>query len=169
MTLDEAIRHETKVAEKYTEDAMMLEDRYALTRESCLRCAEDRKQIAEWLKELKAYRATYPYGVDRYNGKDEPQTDCYMCKWLGEVDVCGRCRNRNLFAEAEPQPRCPNCGKRGYIRSLESMGIKLKAFDEYKWKCTNCNKYFKEEPKTKPQTVKGSKRLLKGKTDCPWK
>ena len=97
------------------------------------------------------------------------QTDCYMCKWLGEVDVCGRCRNRNLFAEAEPQPRCPNCGKRGYIRSLESMGIKLKAFDEYKWKCTNCNKYFKEEPKTKPQTVKGSKRLLKGKTDCPWK
>lgn len=26
------------------------------------------------------------------------KTDCYMCKWLGKVDVCGRCRNRNLFS-----------------------------------------------------------------------
>lgn len=84
--------------------------------------------------------------------EDEPQRDCFLCKWLGEVDVCGRCRNRNLFCEAELQPRCPNCGKRGYIRSLESMGVKLKHFDEYKWKCTNCNKYFKEEPKDEPQT-----------------
>lgn len=66
--------------------------------------------------------------------------------------ICGRCRSRNLFCEAEPQPRCPKCGKRGYIRSLESMGVKLKVFDEYKWKCTNCNKYFKEEPKDEPQT-----------------
>ena len=35
----------------------------------------------------------------------EKQTDCYMCKWLGEVDVCGRCRNRNLFAEADTEPK----------------------------------------------------------------
>ena len=39
------------------------------------------------------------------NCKTEPQTDCYMCKWLGEVDVCGRCRNRNLFAEADTEPK----------------------------------------------------------------
>ena len=37
--------------------------------------------------------------------KDEPQTDCFLCKWLGEVDVCGRCRNRNLFAEADTEPQ----------------------------------------------------------------
>ena len=30
---------------------------------------------------------------------DTPQTECYMCKWMGDRDVCGRCRNRNLFAE----------------------------------------------------------------------
>ena len=36
---------------------------------------------------------------------DEAQTDCYMCKWLGEVDVCGRCRNRNLFCEADTEPK----------------------------------------------------------------
>ena len=85
----------------------------------------------------------------------EPQTDCYvsdLCKHYGDKQICGRCRSRNLFCEAEPQPRCPKCGKIGYIRSLESMGVKLKIFDEYKWKCTNCNKYFKEEPKDKPQT-----------------
>ena len=89
---------------------------------------------------------------------DTPQTEtkgvgyCNECKWFRNKQVCGRCRSRNLFCEAEPQPRCPNCGKRGYIRSLESMGVKLKVFDEYKWKCTNCNKYFKEEPKDEPQT-----------------
>ena len=105
-------------------------------------CAKEYEELG--LKELKEL-----IEADR---KDEPQTDCYMCKWLGEVDVCGRCRNRNLFAEADTEPRCPKCGKRGYIRSLESMGVKLKVFDEYKWKCTNCNKYFKEEPKYEPQT-----------------
>lgn len=100
--------------------------------------------------------------VCNYNNafEDEPQTDCYvsdLCKHYGDKQICGRCRNRNLFCEAEPQPRCPKCGKRGYIRSLESMGVKLKVFDEYKWKCTNCNKYFKEEPTDESQT------------DCAWK
>lgn len=48
-----------------------------------------------------------------YEPKTETQPDCYMCKWLGEVDVCGRCRNRNLFAEADTEPQterpCDNC------------------------------------------------------------
>ena len=37
--------------------------------------AREERQIAEWLKELKAYRETYPYGVDRFNGSDTPQTE----------------------------------------------------------------------------------------------
>lgn len=28
--------------------------------------AREERQIAEWLKELKAYRETYPYGVEGY-------------------------------------------------------------------------------------------------------
>ena len=32
------------------------------------------------------------------------EEDCFLCKWLGDVDVCGRCRNRNLFAEADTEP-----------------------------------------------------------------
>ncbi len=106
--------------------------------------------------------------AERIAEQTEPQTDCYMCKWLGEVDVCGRCRNRNLFCEAEPQPRCPKCGKRGYIRSLESMGVKLKHFDEYKWKCTNCNRYFKEEPKDEPQTCSVNGRPYSECADCEY-
>lgn len=43
--------------------------------------------------------------------KDEPHTDdykkhCVFCKWVYEPNVCGRCRNMNLFADAiedEPQ------------------------------------------------------------------
>ena len=38
--------------------------------------AREERQIAEWLKELKVYRETYPYGVDGFNGADTPQTDC---------------------------------------------------------------------------------------------
>jgi len=115
---------------------------------------------------------------------DAPQTEtkgvryCNECKWFRDKQVCGRCRSRNLFCEAEPQPRCPNCGKRGYIRSLESMGVKLKVFDEYKWKCTNCNKYFKEEPKDESQTDLSTEEFVEGmknlrmevkQTDCGWK
>lgn len=43
--------------------------------------------------------------LDYLDRRTEPQTDCYMCKWLGKVDVCGRCRKRNLFAEADTEPQ----------------------------------------------------------------
>ena len=60
--------------------------------------------------------------------EDEPQADCFLCKWLGEVDVCGRCRNRNLFAEADTEPQ---------------QVVRLKHF------CSiNCNSYIKDEPQT---------------------
>lgn len=42
---------------------------------------------------------------DDLNEIGTPQTDCYMCKWMGDRDVCGRCRNRNLFAEADTEPK----------------------------------------------------------------
>ena len=33
--------------------------------------AREERQIAEWLKELKAYRETYPYGVEGYPPRAE--------------------------------------------------------------------------------------------------
>lgn len=129
----------------------------------------------EWIRDKVAW-ALYQTWKASDESKTELQTNCKMpykdcedcethlkargycneCKWYGDKQVCGRCRCGNLFCEAEPQPRCPKCGARGYIRSLESMGVKLKHFDEYKWKCTNCNKYFKEEPKDEPQTERSA-------------
>lgn len=46
MTIDEAIQH---CQEKVQEQA----------KKGCYRCAEEHHQLAEWLKELKAYRETW--------------------------------------------------------------------------------------------------------------
>ena len=59
---------------------------------------------------------------------DTPQTEtkrvgyCNECKWFRNKQVCGRCRSKNLFAEAdtepkpkdEPQRDCDNCKRKGY-------------------------------------------------------
>ena len=48
--------------------------------------------------------------VPVFTQADIPQMDCYMCKWMGDRDVCGRCRNRNLFAVADTtQTECETC------------------------------------------------------------
>ena len=46
MTIDEAIVHAREVASRKFDD-----------RVHCIRCAEEHEQLAEWLEELKAYRA----------------------------------------------------------------------------------------------------------------
>jgi adenine C2-methylase RlmN of 23S rRNA A2503 and tRNA A37 len=48
MTLDEAIKH----CEEVTEEYGMIK--------SCKECAEEHRQLAEWLKELKMYREMIP-------------------------------------------------------------------------------------------------------------
>lgn len=52
MTIDEAIKHCEEVAEKYCEKV-----EEGLTADDfCDSCASEHRQLAEWLKELKAYR-----------------------------------------------------------------------------------------------------------------
>ena len=46
--------------------------------------------------------------ISKMEQVDEPQTDCYvsdLCKHYGDKQICGRCRNRNLFAEADTEPK----------------------------------------------------------------
>lgn len=52
MTLDEAIKHAEEVAEEYETDSVNIN----FDEDSCLKCAKEHRQLAEWLKELKAYR-----------------------------------------------------------------------------------------------------------------
>jgi len=62
MTLDEAIKHAEEVAEKNERRAESVRNRpissadFYHEEESCSKCAEEHRQLAEWLKELKTSR-----------------------------------------------------------------------------------------------------------------
>ena len=54
ITLDEAIRHAMNIAEKQEELAKVCVVEQA--RDSCLKCANEHRQLAEWLRELQERR-----------------------------------------------------------------------------------------------------------------
>ena len=55
MTLDEAILHCEEVAKEKRKD-YELACAYNIPSEGCLECAAEHQQLADWLKELKAYK-----------------------------------------------------------------------------------------------------------------
>ena len=59
MTIDEAIAHAREVAEKNRNFDVIPEKVMATStfKYNCLKCAEEHEQLAEWLEELKQYRA----------------------------------------------------------------------------------------------------------------
>jgi len=59
MTLDEAIKHEEELADGHDR----IKQIKAVTLEEC-RCAEEHRQLAEWLKELKAHREAWKTVLD---------------------------------------------------------------------------------------------------------
>ena len=57
MILDEAIRHSEKIAENLNEKATMLFEAQCIKESrECIECSKEHRQLADWLKELKAYR-----------------------------------------------------------------------------------------------------------------
>ena len=56
MTIDEAIKHCEEVAKEQERQAEVLADFDRRIELQCLECAAEHRQLAEWLKELKAYR-----------------------------------------------------------------------------------------------------------------
>lgn len=56
MTLEEGIIHAEDVARMNHEAAKHLTDEHPTQAEKCEACAEEHRQLAEWLKELKAYK-----------------------------------------------------------------------------------------------------------------
>ena len=79
MTLDEAIKHCEEVAEeKENEGRLLCQSEGASI--GCLTCAEEHRQLAEWLKELKEYREqepTHPCDLCAFNNGE-------FCRYLGE-------------------------------------------------------------------------------------
>ena len=60
MTIDEAIKHCEEVAEKNESEANFGFGNVCIDRSSCLECAKEHRQLATWLKELKAYKEQQP-------------------------------------------------------------------------------------------------------------
>ena len=80
MTLDEAIKHWEEKAEEKRKDYERA-CAYNIPSEGCLKCAEEHEQLAEWLKELKAYKEC-PYIQDECSG-------------------CGGCEGKNVWSGGE--------------------------------------------------------------------
>ena len=59
MSLDEAIKHCEEVAEEKEWQAYKSLSRTDDERMGCLECAEEHRQLAEWLRELKKYRIAH--------------------------------------------------------------------------------------------------------------
>lgn len=63
--LDEAIKHCEEVAEeKEKEGKLLCQSESASV--GCLTCAEEHRQLAEWLKELKMYREMIPSASEAF-------------------------------------------------------------------------------------------------------
>ena len=84
MTLDEAIKHCEEKAEEKKKEADYLDAPYGMDtseRTSCLECANDHLQLAQWLKELKARREA------------DMTKNCFGCN--GDKDFgCEDCLNK---------------------------------------------------------------------------
>ena len=84
MTLDEAIKHAEEVAEKFESlherYENMDEDRllFRVEENECKNCANEHRQLAEWLKELKQLRKQEKTGhwIDH---SDEGYVKCPIC------------------------------------------------------------------------------------------
>lgn len=79
MTLEEAIKHCEEVAEELEKKARKKNDGTMSTRIKCEECAKEHRQLANWLRELKAYRGGCKCDDCIYSEKASDEYPCYMC------------------------------------------------------------------------------------------
>lgn len=83
LSLDKAIKSYEKIAEENEKDAEQFK-RIKATEDIasyCYECAKEHRQLAEWLKELKAYkeeRVSCEYC--KYNDRQQHERPCSLCK-----------------------------------------------------------------------------------------
>lgn len=97
MTLDEAIIHAEEKAEKQENKAKS----YPIPDKSvkgsgrkynaCIKCAKEHRQLAEWLRELKAYREGCKCEDCKYQESNRCKScyldDCSLWEYKGEVNA----------------------------------------------------------------------------------
>ena len=117
MTIDEAIAHAREVASRKFDD-----------RVHCIRCAEEHEQLAEWLEELKAYRAIGTLeecreAVDRQKEIKPKELKNIYPSGQYECPVCGYCVGKHKYFKSTPLGEtlanckmefnyCPDCGQK---------------------------------------------------------
>ena len=78
MTIDEAIKHCEEVAEENEKNAKSINNIY---KKLCLECASEHRQLAEWLKELKAYKdARVGCEYCKHNFREQHERPCSLCQ-----------------------------------------------------------------------------------------
>ena len=103
MTIDEAIAHAREVASRKFDD-----------RVHCLKCAEEHEQLAEWLKELKAYREIGTVEecrnsvLDIQKAYNKAIDDCKELTFR-EVVYCDSLNDRTEFRELAEQLKERKC------------------------------------------------------------
>ena len=122
MTIDEAIAHAREVAEKNRNFDVIPEKVMATStfKYNCLKCAEEHEQLAEWLEELKAYRAIGTLeecreAVEKQKAKKpimkqyfEDLEDEYLC-----CPTCGEILTDRIPADNKTfYFHCMNCGQK---------------------------------------------------------
>ena len=117
MTIDEAIVHAREVASRKFDD-----------RVHCIRCAEEHEQLAEWLEELKAYRAIGTLeecreAVDKQKEIKPKELKNIYPSGQYECPVCGYCVGKHKYFKSTPLGEtlanckmefnyCPDCGQK---------------------------------------------------------
>ena len=117
MTIDEAIAHAREVASRKFDD-----------RVHCIRCAEEHEQLAEWLEELKAYRAIGTpeeclAAVEKQKEIKPKELKNIYPSGQYECPVCGYCVGKHKYFKSTPLGEtlanckmefnyCPDCGQK---------------------------------------------------------
>lgn len=118
MTLDEGIIHAEDVAKELDKLCKRYDDASGYTRshnedirttdaKKCAKCANEHRQLAEWLKELKVFKSRKGQWL-RMSDLSEQEDDRYECSYCGNVvhrrnkmdlytfnSWCGRCGSDN--------------------------------------------------------------------------
>lgn len=146
MTIDEAISHAREVAECQKMSARLIEDnayipesvdKEAITYGNTI-CANEHEQLAEWLEELKQYRAIGTPEELQEMKKDfaEALSDWRQYRKVGTLEECRAAvekqtaKRPRIIVNAMICPSCPRCFKNDNSAYCPSCGQKLKWEDE---------------------------------------
>ena len=102
MTINEAIKHCEEVAEEQ-ENKFSISGEFLGNNADCKECASEHRQLAEWLRELKAYREAEKYKWNNH------QVACLLADIFGDTCACNYNGNDEwLPLKCELLDACPN-------------------------------------------------------------